>query len=91
MAPEDLREYAGLTTTTIMCKQNLTLGAAGLNLIKWALEGTFGAIEEIGAKTKPTLNGVLEVNGNGFSHDEGTADEVVERLQIRRPTWSWVA
>ena len=78
MAPEDLREYAGLTTTTIMCKQNLTLSAAGLDLIKWALEGTFGAIEEIGAKTKPTLNGAFEVNGNGFSH-EGTADEVVER------------
>ncbi|KAL2041028.1 hypothetical protein N7G274_006486 [Stereocaulon virgatum] len=47
MAPEDLREYAGLTTTTIMCKQNLTLSAAGLDLIKWALEGTFGAIEEM--------------------------------------------
>ena len=36
MAPEDLREYAGLTTTTIMCKQNLTLSAAGLDLVKWA-------------------------------------------------------
>ena len=79
MAPEDLREYAGLTTTTIMCKQNLTLSAAGLDLVKWALEGTFGAIEEIGAKSKPMSNGTTEFNGNGVSHDEEMADEEVER------------
>src|SRR6266567_3190900 len=36
MAPEDLREYAGLTTTTITCKQRMTLSAAGIDLIKWA-------------------------------------------------------
>lgn len=47
MAPEDLREYAGLNTTTIMCKQRLTLSAAGIDLIRWGLEGTFGAIEEL--------------------------------------------
>ena len=47
MAPEDLREYAGLNTTTITCKQRLTLSAAGVDLIKWALEGTFGTIEEL--------------------------------------------
>ncbi|KAK3392354.1 Endoribonuclease ysh-1 [Sordaria brevicollis] len=47
MAPEDLREYAGLTTTTIACKQRLRLSAAGIDLIKWGLEGTFGAIEEL--------------------------------------------
>lgn len=47
MAPEDLREYAGLNTTTITCKQRLTLSAAGIDLIKWALEGTFGTTEEL--------------------------------------------
>ena len=47
MAPEDLHEYAGLTTTTIMCRQRLTLSAAGIDLIRWALEGTFGTIEEL--------------------------------------------
>ena len=46
MAPEDLREYAGLTTTMITCRQRLKLSAAGIELIKWALEGTFGTIEE---------------------------------------------
>ena len=30
MAPEDLREYAGLVTTTITCRQRLKLGAAGV-------------------------------------------------------------
>ncbi len=78
MAPEDLREYAGLTTTTIMCKQRLTLSAAGIDLIKWALEGTFGAIEEIGAKSKPLSNGVVEVNGNGVAHEDETADEDID-------------
>ena len=77
MAPEDLREYAGLTTTTIMCKQRLTLSAAGIDLIKWALEGTFGAIEEIGAKSKPISNGVVEVNG--VAHGEEAADEEIGR------------
>ena len=57
MAPEDLKEYAGLTTTTIMCKQRLTLSTAGIDLIKWALEGTFGAVEEISPKSKPLSNG----------------------------------
>ena len=78
MAPEDLREYAGLTTTTIMCKQKITLSAAGVELIKWALEGTFGAIEEIGAKTKTVTNGTKEMNGNGVEHDEEMADEEVD-------------
>jgi cleavage and polyadenylation specificity factor subunit 3 len=57
MAPDDLREYAGLTTTTITCKQHLTLSSASMDLIRWALEGTFGAIEEIGSKVKKEANG----------------------------------
>ncbi|KAF2150763.1 Endoribonuclease ysh-1 [Myriangium duriaei CBS 260.36] len=51
MAPEDLKEYAGLTTTTIMCRQRLTLAAAGPELIRWALEGTFGAIKVLSEAT----------------------------------------
>ncbi|PHH78074.1 hypothetical protein CDD80_7424 [Ophiocordyceps camponoti-rufipedis] len=47
MAPEDLREYAGLKTTTIVCRQRLRLSAAGIDLIRWALEGTFGSVEEL--------------------------------------------
>ena len=63
MAPEDLREYAGLTTTTIMCKQRITLGAAGIELIRWALEGTFGSIEEIGPNAHLKANSITETNG----------------------------
>ncbi|PHH83115.1 hypothetical protein CDD82_3525 [Ophiocordyceps australis] len=47
MAADDLREYAGLNTTTITCKQRLRLGAAGPELVKWALEGTFGVVEDV--------------------------------------------
>lgn len=65
MAAEDLREYAGLTTTTIACKQRLKLTAAGVELIKWGLEGTFGAIEEL-----PKVKTEQE-NGSG-SHPETT-------------------
>ncbi|KAJ5998109.1 hypothetical protein N7499_005512 [Penicillium canescens] len=52
MAPDDLQEYAGLTTTTISCKQHITLSSASMDLIRWALEGTFGAIEEVGTTKK---------------------------------------
>lgn len=74
MAPEDLREYAGLTTTTIMCKQRITLSAAGIDLIRWALEGTFGAIEEIGPRKKTTT---AQLNGNGVENGE---EEAVEEM-----------
>lgn len=77
MAPEDLREYAGLNTTTITCKQRITLSAAGIDLIKWALEGTFGSIEEIGAKDKPMANGAAAVNGDGVNHEEGIGNKEV--------------
>ena len=77
MAADDLREYAGLTTTTIMCKQRITLSAAGIDLIKWALEGTFGTIEEIGAKKKSLTNGTAAVNGNGVHRDGEVAEEIV--------------
>lgn len=79
MAPEDLREYAGLTTTTITCKQRLRLSAAGVDLVKWALEGTFGGIEVVreNMKSKVDSNGDAHMNGNGSAEEE--ADEEVER------------
>ena len=84
MAPEDLKEYAGLTTTTIMCKQRLTLSAAGNDLIRWALEGTFGALDEVSPKAKPLLNGNGVVNGTvdgkegGEKEDEEEVDGVID-------------
>ncbi|TGO39563.1 hypothetical protein BHYA_0051g00040 [Botrytis hyacinthi] len=75
MAPEDLREYAGLTTTTITCKQRMTLSAAGIDLIRWALEGTFGKIDELpesrGEQNHSNGNG----NGNGDTHMNASSDE----------------
>ena len=79
MAPEDLREYAGLTTTTITCKQKLTLSAAGIDLIKWALEGTFGSIEDLAPKKKSAPNGVEAVNGDIEHDSEEPVDEEVDR------------
>lgn len=75
MAPEDLREYAGLTTTTITCKQRITLGGAGIGLVRWGLEGVFGSIEEIGSKSKkgasaPTENGHPNVLPDGAALEE---------------------
>ena len=86
MAPDDLREYAGLSTTTIMCKQRITLSAAGISLIKWALEGTFGSIEEVGPEAKGASNGGPESNGNGIGHDGEAADEEIQR-QLRSTTF----
>ena len=76
MAADDLREYAGLTTTTILCKQHITLSTAGSDLIKWALEGTFGAIDEIGDSSANQENGFqTEVNGNGVTNGDTKMEE----------------
>jgi len=81
MAPEDLREYAGLTTTTITCKQRMTLSAAGIDLIKWALEGTFGNIEELPeSQPKTKMNGDTHMNGSSEEADEEISDEATAYL-----------
>ena len=82
MAPEDLKEYAGLTTTTILCRQHLTLSAAGIDLIRWALEGTFGAItaSEI---TDTAIDGKQHVLKNGNDMNGDDADEDVKRTQTK--------
>lgn len=76
MAPEDLREYAGLTTTTMVCKQRIRLSAAGIELIKWGLESVFGKIDELpDMQVKPAAeNGTTKAEANG---DAEVADEEV--------------
>lgn len=77
MDPEDLREYAGLTTSTIACRQRFTLSAAGIDLIKWSLEGTFGGIEEL----PETKNRKERENGEANGDDQmADADEEVAQL-----------
>jgi len=88
MAPEDLREFAGLTTTTVLCREHITLAAAGIELIKWALEGTFGSIEEVGRVKTEThglnaseqaekLNGVAQSDAMDAVKEEEAADEEI--------------
>jgi cleavage and polyadenylation specificity factor subunit 3 len=81
MASDDLREYAGLTTTTITCKQHISLSSASMDLIKWALEGTFGAIEEIGTtanvKQEPVEGGSQKVSDQEHKPKEEAADEEI--------------
>jgi cleavage and polyadenylation specificity factor subunit 3 len=88
MDPEDLREYAGLTTTTIMCRQKVTLAAAGIELIRWALEGTFGGIVDL---TPNAATNGTSTNGNGHVKKEqedgeeeadGDADRVVYKFLV---------
>ncbi|KAE9984876.1 hypothetical protein BLS_000959 [Venturia inaequalis] len=74
MAPEDLKEYAGLTTTTIICREHLTLRAAGVELIRWALQAAFGEVLEVEKKDE-AING--KVQSNGHMED---ADEEISRL-----------
>lgn len=77
MAPDDLREYAGLNTTTITCKQHLTLSSASMDLIRWALESTFGAIEEIGTNTKKeTKEETNGVEGESSPKQEAADEEI---------------
>lgn len=91
MDPDDLREYAGLTTTTIMCRQKITLAAAGVELIRWALEGTFGGIKDLtpkkmenGATHAHTNGDGANVNGEPVKQEaleQEEADEEVDRQQ----------
>jgi cleavage and polyadenylation specificity factor subunit 3 len=89
MAPEDLREYAGLTTTTITCKQRMTLSAAGIELIKWALQGTFGSIQELPESNVTNgTNGDVHMNGSVEEGDEeslpsSTAYLVMDCVTVR--------
>jgi cleavage and polyadenylation specificity factor subunit 3 len=77
MAPEDLKEYAGLTTTTLLCRQRLTLGSASTELIKWALEGTFGTVDIQSPEAEP--------NGK---HDDEEADAELSRPRPRPQIFS---
>ncbi|KAF9887386.1 endoribonuclease ysh1 [Aspergillus nanangensis] len=80
MAPDDLREYAGLTTTSITCKQHITLSSASMDLIKWALEGTFGAIEEIGLRQK--TNPVGKASNDSDEEEDQAKEEADEEIPI---------
>ncbi|KAJ5188202.1 Pre-mRNA 3'-end-processing endonuclease polyadenylation factor C-term [Penicillium cf. griseofulvum] len=76
MAPDDLQEYAGLTTTTITCKQHITLSSASMDLIRWALEGTFGAIEEVGNSKKTKVNGKNGMDTDNIQRQEDADEEI---------------
>ncbi|OQE20212.1 hypothetical protein PENFLA_c017G00414 [Penicillium flavigenum] len=76
MAPDDLQEYAGLTTTTITCKQHITLSSASMDLIRWALEGTFGAIEEVGNSKKTEANGKNDIVTDDTPKQEDADEEI---------------
>ncbi|OQE41421.1 hypothetical protein PENCOP_c005G06509 [Penicillium coprophilum] len=77
MAPDDLQEYAGLTTTTITCKQHITLSSASMDLIRWSLEGTFGAIEEIGNSSKKTeANGKKDMDTDDTPKQDDADEEI---------------
>jgi len=81
MAPEDLREYAGLTTTIITCKQRMTLSAAGIELIRWALEGTFGSIDVLPeSRSKDKANGDTHMNGSSEDADEEISSQTTAYL-----------
>ena len=77
MAPEDLKEYAGLATTTIVCRQRITLGAASVDLIKWALEGTFGTVTIHSDREDAEINGKAE-------EIEGKYEEDTYQIPARR-------
>lgn len=75
MAAEDLKEYAGLTTTSVMFRKRLVC-TAGVELVRWGLEGMFGGVKDV----SKTRNGV-GVNG---LKEEGKKEEWdnVTRLQV---------
>ncbi|KAL9085694.1 MAG: hypothetical protein Q9159_004571 [Coniocarpon cinnabarinum] len=82
MDPEDLREYAGLTTTTILCRQKLTLASASLSLIRWALEGAFGGVEELPSTFSHDTK-MAESLANGEDGSTTPPDDPIEEIDRR--------
>jgi cleavage and polyadenylation specificity factor subunit 3 len=74
MAPEDLKEYAGLTTTSINFKKRLFC-SAGIDLIRWGLEGMFGSIKQL-SPSSSTTNGTT----NGKTPTKADSDETTRLL-----------
>ncbi|KAF9501739.1 Metallo-hydrolase/oxidoreductase [Pleurotus eryngii] len=61
--PRDLKDFAGLSTCSVIQKQKIALGV-GWELVKWHLEGMYGSVEEGPDKQGvPTLRvmGVVDV------------------------------
>jgi len=81
MDPEDLQEYAGLEATTLVCRQKLTLAAAGIDLIRWALEGTFGGLVELGAKEENSYSTLVKPVLKKYQEE---ADEEISRTPVTR-------
>ncbi|KAJ6263519.1 hypothetical protein Dda_2083 [Drechslerella dactyloides] len=69
MSPDDLREYAGLTTTTVVCKQRVPLSSAGAGLVRWSLESMFGGV--VAVKKERTNGFVEEIDAEGEINDAG--------------------
>ncbi|KAF3927023.1 hypothetical protein ABW21_db0203663 [Orbilia brochopaga] len=77
MSPDDLREYAGLTTTTVVCKQRVPLSSAGAGLVRWSLESMFGGIVTV---KKEKSNGfVEELDEEGEIEDTNLSKATVDQ------------
>jgi hypothetical protein len=50
MAPEDLREFAGLSTTAVVCRHHMAFphaSTASMDLLRWTLECSFGSVDDL--------------------------------------------
>lgn len=80
MTPRDIPKYTGLPIATVTCKYRITLSSAGLELIRWALEGAFGGIEVLDPYTGMDLH---EVNGFKPSAKQEDAEDKSESWEYR--------
>ena len=78
LAPSDLQEFTGLSTTTILQRQRITLDV-GPELIKWHLEGMYGSVE-IGKdpQGRPTMRVMKSVDIKMAKEDEPQNQIILE-------------
>ncbi|KAI9721606.1 MAG: endoribonuclease ysh1 [Chrysothrix sp. TS-e1954] len=81
MAAEDLREHAGITTTTITCRQKITLASASIELIKWALNGTFGGLVELPPTPSSTPSSSSSSRQNDTKPETNTSQQQQQQQQ----------
>ena len=78
LAPSDLQEFTGLSTTTILQRQRITLDV-GPELIKWHLEGMYGSVETgKDPQGRPTIRVMKSVDIKMAKEDEPQNEIILE-------------
>jgi cleavage and polyadenylation specificity factor subunit 3 len=93
MAPEDLREHAGLSTTAVVCRHHLAFphaSSATVELMRWTLECSFGAVDDLPEARKQLAidkakTGQTQTYDDALDQDNDNVDAQVQNVEDQGP------